>query len=243
MANLNRSFKRGIAIGCTHGDFANPALLAAVLNFCSIYKPHTRIHLGDYLDLAAFRGGAKGSKDEVRPLKDDIRGGFNFLEEYRPTHLINGNHDQRAAELADHHNQIIAAAGQKIVGEIDDLVKRLRCQHLAEYDINSSWIEIGGVKWLHGFVWNEMFIRDHAEMMGDCVIAHGHKTGEATGRRIDHPVCHCVGTLAAVPAMKYANRRRATLAWSAGFVWFEYTDTECHRWLHEFHGNPSNLPR
>lgn len=243
MANLNRSFKRFVAIGCTHGDFADPTLLGSVLNFCSIYKPQIRIHLGDYLDLAAFRGGAKGSKDEARPLKDDIRGGFNFLEAYRTTHLMNGNHDARATELAGHHNQIIAAAGQSIVDEIAALVKRLHCHHHAVYDINDPGITMGGVLWTHGFMWNEMYIRDHAETFGPVVLAHGHKAGSATGRRSDHPLAQCVGTLTNIPAMRYANRRRATLAWSAGMVYGELNETECHRWLHEFNGNPSNLPR
>jgi hypothetical protein len=80
-------------------------------------------------------------------------------------------------------------------------------------------------------MYNEMAIRDHAETFGNTVLAHLHRAGSATGRRSDHPTAYCVGTLANIPSMAYANTRRSTLAWQHGLVYGEYNDERCHCWL------------
>ena len=52
MANITRSWKRFLAVGCSHGHHADQALLKKVLSFKARWKPHTTIHLGDVVDLA-----------------------------------------------------------------------------------------------------------------------------------------------------------------------------------------------
>lgn len=228
MANVNRQWKRWMAVGCRHGLYADRDALDKVLEFQRKYKPHTRIDLGDATDQAAFRTGAHGTKDETVSIKDDLTAGLSFEREYRPTHKLNGNHEIRLWKLADHHNEIIARAASSVIQEMLDLAQKQKTQYVTEYDINSSWLTLGDTKFLHGFMFNEMAIRDHAEHFGNCVIAHLHKAGQATGRRSDHPTAWCVGTLAHIPAMAYANTRRSTAAWSHGFAWGEYSDNYCH---------------
>jgi hypothetical protein len=216
-----------MALGCTHGSLIDRDAFAAVMGFASRYKPETKIHLGDVCDYAAFRSGAKGTKDEAVELGPDLDAGIQVIKEYAPTHVLIGNHDERVWKLAGHHNAIIAMAAGAVRTAFLSACDEAGARVTDHYDINRSWITLGDTKFLHGFMFNEMAIRDHAEHFGKCVIAHLHKAGIASARRSDHAVGYCVGTLANVAAMDYAKARRSTAAWSHGFVWGEYNDTEC----------------
>jgi hypothetical protein len=97
-----------------------------------------------------------------------------------------------------------------------------------------SWFNLGGYKWGHGLLYGENFLRDTAETWGNTVVAHAHRAGMATGRRSDNPLCLSPGTLADVPCMDYALRRRATLAWSHGIVFGEYTQHSAQLYVHQW---------
>lgn len=218
-----------MAIGCSHGSLADPDAIQAVLQFKESFRPETRIHLGDVMDFAAFRQGAPGTKDEAERLGPDIEAGCILIEKYEPTHVLIGNHDERVFRLSEHHNAIVALAASHARQEFLEACAKVGATLTDHYDINRSWIELGDIKFLHGFgLGGEMAIRDHAEHFGRCVIAHLHRAEFAGARRSDHSVCYCVGTLANIPMMDYAKTRRATARWSHGFAYGEYSDTHCH---------------
>ena len=228
MANVISNWKRVCFVGCSHGYLADPKALATVLKFNKTFKPQIRAHLGDFTDQTAFRSGAHDGPDQTVSIADDIAHGLNFLKEYAPTHLINGNHEDRLWKLAEHHNEIVARAAGSVITEIKDFVSRNKVKYVETYDINSSWIEIGNYKILHGFMFNEQALRDHTEAYGNIVMAHTHKAGIVYGRRSDHPTGFCVGTLANIPGMAYAKTRRATMSWSHGFVFGETNGKTTH---------------
>ena len=217
-----------MAVGCSHGHLADPAAIKAVLKFRKAFKPHSVVHLGDFLDMTAFRTGAGGTRDESVSIVDDLRYGIEFLHALEPTDLLIGNHEARLWKLMDHPNAIVARAANSVIEEIRQTTTKLHCRLVDHYDISKSWIQLGDTKLLHGMMYNENGLRDHAEHFGKCIIAHLHVAGMASGRRIDHPVAWCCGTLASVPAMAYANTRRATARWSAGIVYGEFNDSQCH---------------
>jgi hypothetical protein len=228
MANINSRWKKIIFLGCSHGHLADPKALKTVLKFCSTFKPDLRFHLGDFTDQTAFRSGAPGTKDETVSIADDLAHGLNFLREFQPTHLINGNHEDRLWRLADHHNEIIARAATSVIREIKDYVEENDIEYVETYDINSSWIEVGDYKAIHGWMFNENALRDHCEHFGNIVMAHLHIASVVPGRRSDHPRGFCTGTLTNVPAMAYARTRRATARWSHGFVFGETNGKTTH---------------
>ncbi len=227
-----RKYKKFLIIGCTHGSLVDKQAFETVQKFRRIYKPETRIHLGDVCDYAAFRGGARGTKDEAIALGPDIAAGAKLIREFEPTDVLVGNHDIRVWKLANHPNAVIAHAAACSRNEFLTACNQAKVKRLVDhYDINRSWLELGDAKILHGFMYNENAMRDHAEHFGKCIIAHLHVAGLGNGRRSDHAVCHCVGTLANIPMLDYANTRRATARWSHGFVYGEYSETDCKIWL------------
>jgi predicted phosphodiesterase len=222
-----------MAISCSHGHLVDEATWAEVLDFSRRWKPETRIHLGDYVDTAAFRSGAQGTPDETVNLASDKSAALKLLKEYRPTHLLNGNHDDRLWRSMGHHHAIVAEAARSMVQDVKKLVERMKCHHVETYDIRKSWIQLGDTKFLHGFMYNENAIRDHAEHFGKCVFGHLHKVGEAAGRRTDNPKAYCVGWLGDTNKVDYSKSRRATSQWAHGLAYGEYCDSETVVWLSE----------
>lgn len=224
-------WKKFMAVGCNHGYWADPTALNAVLEFKKKWNPETRIHLGDYLDTTSFRSGA-GSKDHAGEVMEDLNRGVEFLERYEPTILFNGNHDIRVWESLDDGNAQRRFAAQEVIKRIEKVLPK-GVDFERDYDIRTSVRVLGDTHFLHGFMYNDNAVRDHAAHFGKCVIAHLHKVASAPASRMDSPVGYCVGYLGDVSKFDYAARRRAVTQWSQGFAWGEYSDKECIVWLNE----------
>ena len=232
-AVVNR-WERVLAVGCSHGTFANQDALRAVLRFRDEWKPKHRIHLGDAYDSTAFRTGALGGKDSdcTESVHDDITHGGKFLRDFAPTVFCLGNHEQRLVRLSEHYNEIVAMAAQATLERMMDAIGDAP---IIEYTVHEKgWFTLGGYKFGHGHLYGENYLRDTAETWGNTVVAHAHRAGSAKGRRSDNPTAFGVGTLADIPAMGYASGRRATLAWSHGFVWGEVCGDKASLHVHEW---------
>lgn len=229
--NITHKWKKLLAVGCSHGNLIDPNARAAVLKFRDAWKPQTTVHLGDFVDTAAFRSGAKGTNDEDEPVRPDFDAGLDFLKDLRPILIFTGNHEARLWRLAGHHNAVISGLAQDLIDKIKTRAALCKAELVEDWSIRAHRT-IGNYKFMHGVLFNEMSCRDHAETYGNVVFAHTHRAGMANGRRDDSATGYCVGTLSNIPNMDYAQARRSTLSWSAGFVWGEYTDARCVLWLH-----------
>jgi len=94
---------------------------------------------------------------------------------------------------------------------INDLAAEIHAETVP-YNIEFGWKRLAPKLVAgHGYMFNMSAVRDHVEMHGgdSCVIGHLHHVGAETGRSMGGPQGWCVGTLANIPAMHYARRRRA----------------------------------
>lgn len=214
------SYERFLAIGCSHGEYADPAALDAVLKFRDRFKPKHVVHLGDFLDTKALRGGAKGTADESAPIREDMNSGLELLTKLRPTVVIMGNHEGRPYDLRAHPSAIVSELATMLVNEIEGTCRRLRAITLP-YRANWQGWMLHGWRFMHGTMFSENATRDHAEAFGNVIHAHTHRPSIAKGRRIDNPTGICVGTLTQIRNMDYAKTRRATLSWGQAFAWGE----------------------
>jgi len=223
--NITRKWKKFFACGCSHGHLADRASLKTILDFKNKWNPDTTIHLGDFVDFAALRGGADGTSDEGVDIQGDFDAGISFLNDLQPNIVFNGNHEDRIYRLLNSNRAKVKYLASKVISDLEVSIEGMGAKHVL-YDINSGWVKLGDTKFGHGYMFNMTAIRDHAETFGKCVIAHLHRVGQEPGRRIDAPVGYCVGTLADITKMTYAKTQRAKLAWSQGFAWGEYCSTE-----------------
>ncbi len=230
MANINQHWRRGMAVGCSHGALADPYALSVVHKFADQWNPHTRVHLGDYLDTTTWRHGAKGTPDEKQSVQDDLKAGLQFLKDYRPDILLNGNHDYRIWEHLHHNDAKLKFAAKWAITEIRKVLSA-KCQFIETYNVNDSYVTLGDAKFMHGWMYSANGIQEHAEQFGKCVIAHLHIVGAVPGRHFSSPTGHCVGYLGDRRKFTYAERNRSMSRWANGFAWFEYTSKDCVIWL------------
>lgn len=238
-----RTWTRILAVGCSHGDLAHPDRLSEVLAFKQTFQPKHVIELGDVIDTAAFRSGAKGTKDETVPVSDDRMAAIRWIEAYQPTVITWGNHCNRLVNWMGHPNAIVADCARMTWNALNDAAARVGALTIP-YDIDEGWYSLGGVYWGHGYMFNEQFVRDHAEMLGGpCVIAHGHVPQQVPGRVRGSQPSFCVGMLGDRKKMNYARLRRNTSRWNAGAVWGEICENESRLWLASAQGHgPIQFP-
>lgn len=217
-----------MAVGCSHGIYADPLAVDAVAKFRESFNPHEMIHLGDFTDMSPFMGGAGGEGD---PIKPDLMGGIEFLNRLRCTVVLAGNHEARLWRDRHSHNQLRAMAAQTSIEAIEVACLKLHAQ-LIPYSGVWQVYQLANYKFTHGTIYNENSARDMAEMYGNVIFAHTHKASIQMGRTYNAAQGISVGTLTRKGAMEYANTRRSTLGWSQGFVYGEYTDNSLYPTLH-----------
>lgn len=248
MANIVSKWERLIGVGCSHGHLCNEGVQREVLDLCERWKPKIRVHLGDFLDLAAFRSGARGTNDEAADVSADLKAGFGFLQAYRPTMLFMGNHEDRLYNFQNSPNAIKALCAGAVFKDLYKMRDSLRFRLVEKYGVREeeSWVDIGNSRWMHGFMYSENATRDHAEAFaapyGSLAHAHTHRPDMSRGRRYDSPTGYCVGTLADIPAMGYAKTRRQTLAWGHAAIIGETNHKETRLWLINGGNGPLRFP-
>lgn len=231
MANINQHWRRVMAVGCTHGDLGDLKVQKEILAFRDRYKPEIRFDLGDLIDTAAFRSGARGTPDESKVIEPDESAALRWMDQYEPTHITWGNHDWRLVELQSSPNAIVSYAASKLWTQLTDKARALKAK-TKDYDYEHGWFELGGYFWGHGYWYNEAAIRDHAEYLGGClVMSHLHRPLEERARQRGAGSSFCVGTLMNIDLANYARRRRATSRWGPGCVFGEVSSRSAHLWL------------
>ncbi len=238
------SYKRYLACSCSHGDFIDPEARDAILKFKKLWKPHTTLHLGDFVDLAALRKGAQAdvnSKDRARSISDDVDAGVAFLYELGPNHILFGNHEARVSELSSSPNALASRAAQSVLDELDQCARTLKAK-LYPYTVRSC-VTLGDTKFLHGFLHNVAALRDTSEAFGcRIVMGHIHRTGIERARTIAGASGYGCGMLRDFTP-DYAATKRQTLAWSQGFVFGEYNEQHCTvNIVERYYGQPWRLP-
>lgn len=232
--NVTRKWRRWLAVGCTHAGHIDRKAWEQVLAFKLRWKPVETIHLGDFLDTAAWRAGARKDPDDPdrsSSFSDDYLVGMSHLKELEPTRVHFGNHENRITGLVNSPSAVVAYAAEQGMQAIEQTVKKLKAR-LYPYDIEDGLSLLGDTIFLHGFSFSENAVRDTIESLGKSIVmAHLHRPEIARGRVIGAPTGICTGTLANIGAMGYARQRRATYRWGHGFAYGEFCQDACVSWL------------
>jgi hypothetical protein len=235
---------RVVVMGDNHGNHADPETLKAVLAFCKDFKPHHRVHLGDNWDFAALRKGV-GREDRESSwaaLKEDVEAGVQWLDQYRPTHFLMGNHEHRVRDLIHGTDSITRLESlQDIDRQMRKALRNSGCRVIKEYTVNQNFIDIGPVTFTHGFYHgNDAIVKTahrfnsgpgRAVVMGHLHRAEQHNLERRGGGAVW--ICGCACDL----SLQYAERRPSTLRWQNSFMAFRITGEDyIGRQAHRFAG-------
>lgn len=231
MANINRKWQTGIAVGCNHANLACKVAQDNIVAYCEERKFDVRLDLGDVGEYTAFRRGAS-AQDGNTDLAEDREAQQRWLRSYRPTHRCLGNHDRRIHTLGRHPSATIKEAAFSLINESQRLDEELGTI-VRPYHQKKGWFEFGGYKWGHGWRHGQTALLKHANSFGSCVIAHWHKAGMVIGSRADQlAICYCVGMMGDPEKFDYAIDTEAWLGWCHGAAEFEFCDDDIAIWLH-----------
>jgi len=212
-------WEKSIFIGCTHCDLVDEDAVKVVKNFLGDWKPKYRVHLGDLWDFAALRRGAS-AEDKMTPFKPDFQAGLDLLDWFKPQYLTLGNHDHRiwrtAEETAD---ETKAGLAREFCGQIEDELRKRRIQWTQWSVHNYLQLPMGGPKFIHGYRSTMYPAKAHFENWGECITAHVHKPDSYSARHIDGGKAFCIGTLADIRKLSYADAHAAKLGWRNSFLY------------------------
>ena len=245
---MAKKIKRVMAVSCTHGASIDLEAAAKVLRVKREHKPHITIHLGDWMDTAAFMRSAS-ERERGQSIIDDVEAGLSFLSEYKPDVLFCGNHDDRLWQDVHHPNKIRADCARLVIDRIEAYcaLKKARLIPYTGALDSTGWLKIGPVVWGHGVMFGENAARDHAEAFAShakhVVFGHTHRVLVQSGRTMGETMGHSIGCLCDKPAMAYAKNRRQTMAWQHAVMIGEITKEEaCLQIVQLGTSNPAQMP-
>lgn len=228
-----RSWKRGLVVSCSHSEMMLPDALPTLRKFARDWKPDHLVHLGDFLDTTALRGGADGTPDEGADIGFDLEAGLDFLEDFYGLSsaskriLCLGNHDNRPFKLRRHPRAIVRDCAQRVCESIESTAKRLRAE-IVPYDIRKGWKRVSNDCVVgHGYMFNQNAVKQHAEMIGcNVIMGHLHRCEVRKAECLNNATGYCIGWLGDENKAGYARERRATLAWENAFATYETNGRE-----------------
>lgn len=198
-----------------HGDQQYPAAVNALLEFSERWKPDVKIFGGDLWDFRPLRG--KASEEERRDsIVRDFNDGMQFFQQWRPNYFLRGNHDERLWEKADEDNGIISDLCRKFSGDVESDLSKLKCA-MRPYHKTRGLLQIGKVKFLHGFYAGVNAARRHALSYGSCVFGHVHSIDHQTIEHFEFTMARSAGCLCKLD-MPYLDRSVGSLRHQHGFI-------------------------
>lgn len=209
-----KKLTRFVLVSDTHGDEIDRKAERMFFEFVRDYKPTIRVHMGDAFDFRCFR--RKASDEERRgALLDDINAGIAFMDEYKPTHWLRGNHDERLWDAIRSDDKRISDLCfpvrrdiEKSVGQAVTLpyCKRQGVMKLADYHL------------LHGYHAGVNACRAAGLIWGNVVMGHVHSFDSASIPGPDKRTARSIGCLAKLD-LDYNRATPATLRQANGWAY------------------------
>ena len=206
--------KRFIFATDLHGDQQDKAAVKALFKATESFKPHLRIFGGDLIDARPLRKGA-GPEERAASMADDWRAGLKFISEWKPTHLLMGNHDQRLWDLAEADKGVETDYAWKGIQEMEARLEKHKTEWLPYH--KKSVFKFGHMKCLHGYYHGMYAARQHAATYGACLFGHTHTIDEFAIPGLERRVARGAGCLCNLD-MKYNSRQPSSLRHAHGFV-------------------------
>lgn len=212
---------RIVAAGDSHGDQYDPEAVAALLEYCDLFKPDLKIHLGDAFDLRGLRAGAK-DVEARESLKEDVRCGIALLKAYRPQVYLLGNHERRLWDATDNIGS--GDLSDYYQGVKDGIMREARkagVRKVLPYHADLGVYEVGKVAFAHGYAHGKDAVMQqgahYAERGGGFVCGHIHRLEMVALQKWQGGAAFSAGCLCRKD-MAYSSHRLGSSRWGSGFV-------------------------
>ena len=208
-----------------HGDNQDYDVVSRLYDFCDNYKPEHRIFGGDLFDFRAIRSGASQA-DKRESMIADIECGLEFLEKFRPSVFLLGNHDHRlwrTVETTEHG--VIRDQAEQGIKVIKNKCRKIKCK-IIPYDSKEGVYYLGNVAMVHGYAHGIHATKKHGEIyaLDGGIVLHGHThtIQQATVVRRGGADARAVGCLCRLDmdySIHQTNRLAHANGWAYGLLW------------------------
>jgi hypothetical protein len=206
------------AVSDYHGDRHDPVARAAFVTFVEEFRPQQKWLLGDLWDFRALRVGA--DRDEkMASMKLDFEQGMEFLDWYRPSVFLLGNHDQRLWDAVEKEGLRKSGPLPDYAGELIERFTKFadRTKMLVlPYDKRKGVWSYKGIKAVHGF--DGLNAKNMASIYGNVLFGHGHYILQGAAPHEEAKVARMIGCLCDRD-MTYNRGQTKTLAQQHGFAY------------------------
>lgn len=213
---MKGNWKKFVAAGDVHGNSQDPAANKAFFKFVDIWKPDIRVCAGDLWDFRPLR--TKATADERREsMRDDYEAGRKWIEQFRATHFLRGNHDERLWDLAAKNDGVLSDYANQAIGDIHKMLKTLECRILP-YDRRAGVLSLGHLKIIHGYSAGVNAARRAAQTYGSVLCFHGHSIQHVSIEGIENRMGRMCGCLCKLD-MDYVRASLGSLMWRSGYAY------------------------
>tara|TARA_R110000787_G_scaffold278642_1_gene388464 strand:- start:215 stop:943 length:729 start_codon:yes stop_codon:yes gene_type:complete len=217
------SFKKFIFGTDSHGDMICKETEKKFLEFVESYKPHHRIHGGDVFDFRPLRGGS-GAEEKSESMKKDLNMGLQFIDDYRPNHILLGNHDDRLWQKANCWTDgVMRDLCENLVLEIEGNRVWKRAKVLP-YDSRLGVLKIGDLQFIHGYNAGIYAARQAIQVYKGSgtgvIMGHVHGFSTFEDRSLNRAVGISCGALCSID-MPYNSKNTAKLGHNNGWIFGE----------------------
>lgn len=216
------AYKRFIAAWDIHGDEQDKKANEALFSFVDVWKPQIRVCGGDLWNFVALRKGASQEEKEVA-LTEDYNAGSEWLERFKATDFLLGNHDYRLWKLAEDGKGVMKDYAQEAVRKIEEKLHKNHCKSY-RYDRREGVLRLGHLKLIHGFVSGVNAARRSALTYGSVLMGHGHGIQHVSIEGLDNRMGRMCGCLCNLN-MDYVHASIASLMWRHGFSYGVVNET------------------
>lgn len=212
--------KRFIIVSDIHGNQQDERAANAAIAFTKEFKPEIRVIAGDLWDFAAIRHGAS-PEDRALSMADDFEAGCSFAKRFfaggKENHLMYGNHDIRALEMAQSSDGVKRDLGDRMVKDMRALATACRAATYP-YDARYGVMTIGHLSVVHGFHTGAAAAATHARIYGNVVYGHAHSIESWQSPGLHQREARCIGCLCKLD-MDYAATKTGKLRWANGWAY------------------------
>jgi hypothetical protein len=207
-------YERWLAVFDTHGDHIDWPAANGALEFCKHFKPHHRIHGGDYADLRPLRQGAS-AEEAAEGLEDDVDATVDFITKFKPTDVLDGNHDYRLKRATESKHKALAEFAARLVVDLAAAMGKARRY---PWDKRDGVMQLGDLRIIHGYHGGLTAAKQAAAVYGNVIQGHTHTVDVHSQPGIEKRVGRCCGALCQLSA-DYNRGQANTLRQSHGFAY------------------------
>ncbi len=186
-------FSKWIGAPDNHGNLVDPIALAAYLEFNRWWKPTCRVHMGDCFNFDWLRKKASDEEKRAKPMPD-FEAGIDFIKEFKPTHFLRGNHDERLWDAGRADDGKLATLACELIVDIQNALGTACIMY--PYCKRKGVMKLGRDHHvIHGYNGGVHAAKNAAKVYGNVLMGHVHYIDEGGVPSLERRRGYAVGCL------------------------------------------------